>query len=76
MGSATTLKVARELGRNAVGYEIDVELLETVERKLGISQTNLSAGKNGFDITIRNDAKRLRTQLQRRVKENKSHVGR
>jgi DNA modification methylase len=75
MGSGTTLKVARELGRNAVGYEIDVELLETVRRKLSINQTSLSAGKNGFDITIRNDAKRLRTQLQRRVKENKSHVG-
>ena len=76
MGSGTTLKVARKLGRNAVGYEIDVELQETIRRKLGINQTNLSPGKHAFEITIRNDAKRLRTQLQRRVKENKSHVGR
>jgi DNA modification methylase len=74
MGSATTLKVARELGRNAVGYEIDVELLDTVKKKLGISQTSLSAGKNGFDITIRSDARHLRTQLQEKVEANRRHA--
>jgi len=65
MGSATTLKVARELGRNAVGYDIDVELLETVKRKLGINEAGLCNGKEGFGIIIRNDARPLRTQLQK-----------
>src|SRR6266849_3178117 len=34
-GSGTTLKVARELGRNGIGYEIDLELKKILRRKLG-----------------------------------------
>jgi DNA modification methylase len=60
MGSGTTLKVARRLGRNSVGYEIDLELLELIKRKLGITDK---------DITIRNDVKHLRTKLQKIVKQ-------
>lgn len=67
MGSGTTLKVAQELGRKCVGYEIDIELLEVVKEKLGITkQTKLFSPK--FDIIIRDDIKHLRTELQRRVK--------
>lgn len=41
MGSGTTLKVAYELGRKAIGYEIDLDLLDIIKEKLGISQTRL-----------------------------------
>src|SRR5438132_2894162 len=34
-GSGTTLKVARELGRRGVGYEIDLELKRVIRKKLG-----------------------------------------
>jgi DNA modification methylase len=74
MGSATTLEVARELGRNAIGYELDAELLETVKEKLGINRECLSDGKPSFDITIRDDSKRLRTELQTKVEANRRHT--
>ena len=67
MGSGTTLKIANELERKCVGYEIDIELLEVVKEKIGITkQKKLFHSK--FDIIIRDDIKHLRTELQRRVK--------
>ncbi|MEN4005998.1 MAG: site-specific DNA-methyltransferase [Methanobacterium sp.] len=36
MGSGTTLKVANELGREAIGYEVDIELLEVIKEKLAM----------------------------------------
>jgi len=66
-GSGTTLKVAHELDRKCVGYEVDIELLEVVKEKVGITkQTKLFSPK--FEIIIRDDVKHLRTELQRRVK--------
>ena len=58
MGSATTLKVAVELRRKAVGYEIDLELLDVVKKKLGIDQAKLfNSDSSNFEIIIRDDAK-------------------
>jgi len=65
MGSGTTLKVANELERKYVGYEIDIELLEVVKEKL--SQKRLTQLESGYQIIIRKDIKHLRTELQRRV---------
>lgn len=66
MGSGTTLKVAYELGRRCVGYEIDLELLDIIKEKLGFNQPTLFGKKISdlFDIVIREDAKHLRTKLQ------------
>ncbi|MEO0265047.1 MAG: site-specific DNA-methyltransferase [candidate division WOR-3 bacterium] len=65
MGSGTTLNAAIKLGRRAVGYEIDLELVNIVKRKLGIDTPSLIS--EPFEIIIRDDAKHLRTQLQHRV---------
>lgn len=70
MGSGTTLKVAIELERKAVGYEIDAELLNVVKKKLGIDQFTLFGRKPDFEIIIRDDIKHLRTQLQEKVAIN------
>jgi DNA modification methylase len=70
MGSGTTLKVAVELGRRAVGYEIDIELLEVVKKKLKFGQRTLLGDPSDFEIIIRDDIKHLRTQLQERVTKN------
>ncbi len=67
MGSGTTLKVAIELERNAIGYEIDIELLEVVKQKLRIDQPTLLSNNTNFEIIIRRDIKHLRTQLQEKV---------
>ena len=70
MGSGTTLKVALELGRMAVGYEIDLELLDVVKKKLKIGQPILIGDNLEFEIIIRDDIKHLRTQLQDKVAKN------
>jgi DNA modification methylase len=70
MGSGTTLKVALELGRRCIGYEIDIELLDVVKEKLKVNQFTLAGERPDFEITIRDDTKHLRTELQERVKNN------
>ncbi len=70
MGSGTTLKVAVESDRKAVGYEIDIELLDVVKQKLNINQPVLIGDSYDFEITIRDDIKHLRSQLQERVAQN------
>lgn len=70
MGSGTTLKVALELDRQCIGYEIDIELLDVVKEKLKVNQFTLTGERPDFEITIRDDTKHLRTELQERVKNN------
>jgi modification methylase len=60
-GSGTTLKVARELGRRGVGYEIDLELKKVMRKKLG---------GQGFTFGEREGAKRVRKSLQTKVHQN------
>ncbi len=74
MGSGTTNKVAAMLKRNSVGYEIDLELLEVVKEKMRLKQGSLLEKDYGVEIIIRDDAKHLRTELQRRVNNQKSVV--
>lgn len=76
MGSGTTLKVAKELGRKCIGYDVDVELLPIVKEKLGITQTKLFQKNPEFDIVIRDDVKHLRTELLKRVKKKVDDKGR
>jgi DNA modification methylase len=70
LGSGTTTKVAKELGRNSYGYEIDLELEEIIKEKIGYYQTTLTG--DTIEILKRPDAKRLRTLLQERIKQQKS----
>jgi DNA modification methylase len=65
LGSGTTLKAAKELGRNSWGYEIDLELKEVV-----IAKANLSGVR--CEVIERRDAQNLRSRLQRRVKRRRS----
>jgi len=74
MGSGTTNKVAAMLGRNSVGYEIDLELYEVVKEKMGLNQSSLLKKDYDVEIIIREDAKNLRTHLQEKVKRQKSVV--
>jgi modification methylase len=41
LGSGTTAKAALGQGRNAVGYEINPEFLEVIERKVGIGEPGM-----------------------------------
>lgn len=71
MGSGTTLKVALELGRRCVGYEIDLELVDIVKEKLGINQSTLFEKKSDVETIIRKDTKHLKTQLQEKVRDSR-----
>ncbi len=70
MGSGTTLEVATKLERKAVGYEIDLELLDVVKKKIKIEQPVLISDNPEFEIIIRDDCEHLRTQLQKKVARN------
>ncbi|NOZ82642.1 MAG: site-specific DNA-methyltransferase [Euryarchaeota archaeon] len=72
MGSATTNKVAAELGRNSFGYEVDVELCDVVKEKMGLKQCCLIDKNYDVEIVVREDARRLRTHLQDKVRRQKS----
>jgi len=61
-GSGTTLKVATELGRKAVGYEIDTELRQSLRQRLG----------KPLVIVEREGARRLRRSLQKRIHRQRS----
>src|SRR5437899_4778543 len=64
-GSGTTLKIARELGRKGIGYEIGLELGRAIREKLG--EENLL-------IEEREGAKRLRKSLQTKIQRQRSVV--
>ncbi len=51
LGSGTTSKVALELGRNSIGYEINKDFLEAIKEKIGINTGN-SLYKEDFDYEI------------------------
>lgn len=50
LGSGTTAKVALELGRNVIGYEINKNYLKIIKNKIGISQNIFL---NGVEIIER-----------------------
>ncbi len=46
LGSGTTIKVALNLSRNAIGYEINESFLDIVKEKLGLKQSLLQFSEN------------------------------
>ena len=70
LGSGTAMKVAKQLGRNSIGYEIDLELKLVILEKIGYGQSTLTDDR--IDIEQRRDARCLRTFLQERVSQQKS----
>ncbi len=73
LGTGTTAVVARKLGRNCVGYEIDLELRPIIEERLGVGTKTLQNffenKEDCIEIIVRSDAKRLRTQLREIIEE-------
>jgi len=60
LGSGTTAKVANELERNAVGYEINPEFLQTIKEKIAkseslLSQLNIEITERTSEIKIENE---------------------
>lgn len=72
LGSGTTMKVAKDLGRNTWGYEIDQELKPIILEKVGFQQATLTGEKETVEVIDRSDARKLRAFLQRRVGRQRS----
>jgi DNA modification methylase len=70
LGSGTTTKVAKELKRNSYGYEIDLELKSVIMDKIGYSPCPITDDK--IEIKEREDAKKLRSSLQDKVRKQRS----
>jgi DNA modification methylase len=75
MGSGTTNKVSAMLKRNSVGYEIDIELVEVVKKKMGINHELLFQRDYEVEIIVREDARPLRSSLQNKIKKNSLRYG-
>jgi len=54
LGSGTTVKVALDLNRNAIGYEINKNFLNIIENKFNLKQKSLQFGKK-IEILMRKD---------------------
>ncbi len=66
LGSGTTMKVAKQLGRNCWGYEIDPALRPSILKKVGLS--NLAKSKTTQTrIIVRKDSRLLRKSLKSRI---------
>ncbi|MUN29076.1 DNA-methyltransferase [Sulfuracidifex metallicus] len=65
-GTGTTLKVAREMGRNAVGYEIDLELKDVIRERIPVSTL---FGEEKVEFLEREDAKRLSSNMRAKINE-------
>ena len=52
-GSGTTMKIARQLGRNSIGIEIKKSLVPIIKEKLGFRQKTLSKNDDTFEIVER-----------------------
>jgi len=70
LGSGTTTKVARMLRRNSYGYEIDLELIDIIKRKLNYEQIALEEDR--IEFIVREDAQRLRASIHERVVKRRS----
>jgi site-specific DNA-methyltransferase (adenine-specific) len=58
VGSGTTMKVARELGRNGIGFEIKKSLIPIIKKKLGFEgQMNFANRHDTFEVIIREGVK-------------------
>lgn len=54
LGSGTTMKIARRLGRNSIGIEIKKSLVSIIKKKVGFDgQKTLSEEEDTFEIVIR-----------------------
>jgi site-specific DNA-methyltransferase (adenine-specific) len=57
-GSGTTMKVARDLGRNSIGIEIKKSLISIIKKKLGFEgQINLYQSEDTHEVIIRERVK-------------------
>jgi site-specific DNA-methyltransferase (adenine-specific) len=71
LGSGTTTKVAKELQRNSIGYEINKKFLDIIKTKVGIQNQDLFNDNADFEILGQAEKKRKSTSTG--VKKNNNN---
>ena len=71
LGTGTTSVVARKMGRNSIGYEVDLELKPIIEERLSRKKTikDFLGEEDIIQIMVREDAKCLRTKLRTAIEK-------
>ena len=70
LGTGTTCVVARRLERNCIGYEIDLELRNVIEERVGrvrMLTSFIEGEEDRVEYLVRDDAKKLRTKLREEI---------
>lgn len=57
-GSGTTMKIARQLGRNSIGIEIKKELVPTIKKKTGFAEQKQLNNEDSFEVIMRKDGRK------------------
>ena len=70
LGSGTTLKVARELGRKGIGYEVDLQLKDVIRKKLGLDYHRWTG--EDYLLEEKTGARNLPKTLQTKIRQQKS----
>jgi site-specific DNA-methyltransferase (adenine-specific)/site-specific DNA-methyltransferase (cytosine-N4-specific) len=68
LGTGTTCVVARRLGRNCIGYEIDLELIDVIKERLGVGAKTFIQ-TDSIEIIVREDTRRLRTKIREEIEQ-------
>lgn len=81
LGSGTTTKVAAELGRNSIGYEINKAYLPVIKKKIGTDENSLFDRAHAYEIVFQKKISMTRdkpeiikrsapTMLQKRIRDS------
>ncbi|HDQ22962.1 MAG TPA: site-specific DNA-methyltransferase [Candidatus Uhrbacteria bacterium] len=68
LGSGTTIKVAKDLNRDSIGYEINKEYLSTIKEKIGMDKKSLFDDENKFEIIFQKNV-RIKNNINNKVKK-------
>ncbi len=67
LGSGTTLKVARELKRNSIGYEINKNFLSTIETKIGKNKPSLFGQKDIIEVAYQKNQNNKKSNNTKKI---------
>lgn len=72
LGSGTTSKVARQLKRNSIGYEINKDFLSLIENKIGKNKPSLFGQNDVIKVVFQNKAKKNNNRPNKQAGKNNS----
>ncbi len=74
LGSGTTIKVALELNRNGIGYEMNEKFLDLIKKKLGLTKDSLEFENNIEIIKRKNKVEPEQVNYIPRIKDAKPKI--